>query len=371
MATTTTTTTTTAPVADGASARQAVRRTIPAPLELHEPPATTSRGDFEPRTLTKVLPTAKQSDRRLSLDVLRLTSVVAVIFFHMHVPGTIYFSWRMPLLVAILTFLAAGGTRSTPPSKSLAKVASVRARRILVPWAIWSAIYLPVVGFYTYRGYGPEVLEWWMVLTGPAIHLWFVPFAFVASMLAFLVSRGLGRSGMGAIGLYLIGSVVAVVGVALLPNLGTPFAQWAVALPAVFFGIALAVEAHTGENKTGARQAIVAGLALLMPVVAWLVAWQLSETTLAGYEVAKLGTIVAAGPILLIASRLPWQTPPALESWLGTSFGVYLIHPLVGWVLITATRGSLSPLPLAIAVTILSVVATLGILKTRAGNWMV
>ena len=59
-----------------------------------------------------------------------------------------------------------------------------RARRLLMPWLVWSVVYggvklaeALVEGQPLGSAFAP-----WMLLTGPAIHLWFLPFAFAASL---------------------------------------------------------------------------------------------------------------------------------------------------------------------------------------------
>lgn len=59
-----------------------------------------------------------------------------------------------------------------------------RAQRLLLPWLVWSAIYgamklaeVAVTGVPLRHEFAP-----WMWLVGTAIHLWFLPFAFVTSL---------------------------------------------------------------------------------------------------------------------------------------------------------------------------------------------
>lgn len=70
-----------------------------------------------------------------------------------------------------------------------------RAKRLLLPFVLWSAIYA-VFYVVTMRPQGhpwAAITRYWGPLYGTAIHLWFLPFAFVAGVLSSLLTPWLMR----------------------------------------------------------------------------------------------------------------------------------------------------------------------------------
>lgn len=106
--------------------------------------------------------------------------------FHAGAPGRGVGYAALPFFLMTLILLALPAAQS----KEFGPFAKDRARRLLIPWLIWSAIYaafklLEVV--WHHKPLGSEFSAT-MLLTGTSLHLWFLPFAYVVCLfLPFLI----------------------------------------------------------------------------------------------------------------------------------------------------------------------------------------
>jgi hypothetical protein len=132
-----------------------------------------------------------------------------------------------------------------PVAPRFGKFAARRARRLLVPWAFWSAAYIVVDVLLSLR-YGHA---WWtpfhrsMIFKGGSFHLWFLLYGFAASLVVLCGLRACEGSrarvaiplaaGLGAL-LVLFGTTLNV---ALTPP--DPFQLWLDGSAAVAFGLAI------------------------------------------------------------------------------------------------------------------------------------
>jgi len=151
------------------------------------------------------------------VDYGRLISALGIVWFHTQAPG-------MRLAYAALPFflvLLAMPSRARP---------AMRARRLLIPFLQWSAIYAGIHLIFALRRAEPP-LGWWewnMLLAGTAIHLWFLPFVFLVSLSAPLLR------------LPFMAPTAALATALMLGAFGTPqaipWAQWSFGLIPVLIG---------------------------------------------------------------------------------------------------------------------------------------
>ncbi|MFN3825973.1 MAG: acyltransferase family protein [Pseudorhodobacter sp.] len=148
------------------------------------------------------------NDRNASLDYLRLLAAVGIVWFHsMAEEGHRIAYLALPFFLVLL---------GRPSGAAVAD----KARRLLWPFLIWSVIHAVLQIALALRAGGP-MFGWWqnaMVLSGTAVHLWFLPFAFLATVLMRLL-----RADWLAMVLPVLAAVVVI---ALPANLPTPAAQW-------------------------------------------------------------------------------------------------------------------------------------------------
>lgn len=235
-------------------------------------------------------PTARNG----SIDLARWIGCIGIVMFHLGSPGAKIGYAGLPMFMMLVVYF--GASRPVPE----------RLKRLLTPFVIWSAIYgafklAEVVA----RG-KPLLDEFhsWMLLTGPALHLWFLPFA-----AAFLALGAVLRKPAAMLGLGLPVSALAI-WAANAQDLPIPFVQWCQVFPAAFLGLIMARMPRPDLWCLG-MAAVCAGL--------WF----------AGLQQVVPQTALASG-VVFLALRLPIPSGPLTRQLAGLGLGVYLVHPLVG-----------------------------------------
>lgn len=198
--------------------------------------------------------------------------------------------------------------------------------RLLVPFALWAALQrIPhlAVGDYP-QSYSPDAL----LMGLGALHLWFLPFGFCASLLAYgmvrlLVRAGESRRKTWALLLVGAGSLCAFIPVD--PSVGA-HSFWRYWLPqsgALLIGMALPVllPLLARSRRSWGQAAGWSGVCALLATASCFVPYGLANF---------LGT--SAGLALLLAGfAAPFKPDRSLWKYLGQlSYGMYLSHWMVG-----------------------------------------
>lgn len=280
--------------------------------------------------------------RNATLDHARLLAAAGIVIFHSGAPGAAVGYAALPFFLMLLMLLAWPAAERQP----FGAYATGRVRRLMLPWLVWSGVYaalkLAEVAL-TGRTLGAEFAPW-MLLAGPALHLWFLPFAALACLVLWPLARAASgvASGAGpalsptlapALRATLAAGLGALAVAALLARQGMalplPFAQWAYAAPAVALGAGLAL--LPGWRAQGA---------LLLAVLGLLAA--------AGWPQGALQIALAGGALVLC---LAWPRPdgPVARGAAGMALTVYLVHPLIASVLTRVTALPEASLALAAA----------------------
>ena len=293
--------------------------------------------------------------RNASLDYARLIAAFGIVLFHAGAPGGVAGYAGLPFFLMLLLVLA------WPAAQKLefAAYARSRAQRLLIPFFIWSAIYggVNLVEVLVTRKSFTQEFSASMLLTGPAIHLWFLPFAFVACLAVYPLAWAQGplhvripKATARRNRLVFLAGLAGAAWLAMALRQGqvwpAPFAQWAYAFPAVCLGMGYAVAQGRPVLQLGLA-GVVAGFAL----------W-------AGWT-DGVPQLVAAALALLICQSIRLPETPLSRLSVHAAMGVYLCHPLAASVLERTTDLGRHSLGLALATAALALLATLGAAAVR------
>jgi hypothetical protein len=244
---------------------------------------------------TRIGPHLQHSTRNGSVDYLRFVGSIGIIWFHLHLPGSEIGLAALPMFVALFVCFGVGRDISS------------LNRRLLYPWLIWSAIFgLAKLAQATLTG-APisSEFDWWMVLAGSSIHLWFLPFSYIFVVLA----NQMRRRTRGAMVIILVPCSMWLADLAL-PQ---PFAQWVTVIPAACMGLVL--------NYLGARSVKAHFLGWVSIAIAVLM-------LVAGHDVIVLQYAIGIAAVLC-ALAFQMRATSLSQVLAETSFGVYLLHPLI------------------------------------------
>lgn len=233
--------------------------------------------------------------RNGSVDYLRFIGSLGIIWFHLHLPGSEIGLAALPMFVAL--FVCFGVGRSI----------SALNKRLLYPWLIWSTIFgvaKLAQAMVSGASIGSE-FEWWMLLAGPSIHLWFLPFSYGFVLLV----TSMRRQTRGAVVIVLVPCSIWLADA----GLGQPFAQWVTVIPAACLGLVLN---HLGPRSLRAHFFgwVSVAIAVLMAV--------------AGRDTVALQYAIGISAVLC-ALAFQIRATSFSRTLSEMSFGVYLMHPLI------------------------------------------
>ena len=253
--------------------------------------------------------------RNGSLDYFRLLAAFGIVLFHSGAPGASIGYTGLPYFLLMLPLFGLPASSGKPFKAFLAN----RANRLLVPWLIWSGIYggLKVVEITLTGADLSSEFHWWMLITGPALHLWFLPFAFAVSLLfpvfekTWNYASHLTQNAISA--LLLMGTLLMLMGQGNFNAAGPPLAQWAYATPAVLLGLFIGANWPMPD-----RRFLVAAICIIT-----------LGTTVFIFHAAGSLQLMIATVIVLVSLYLPLPGSMTANFCAGTALTVYLVHPLV------------------------------------------
>ncbi len=285
------------------------------------------------------------SDRFHAFDPLRIVAAFGIVAFHFGPKAFSTVGYAGLPTFLLITFALVGLRGKLRLSTDSVKR---RFRRLMVPWMAWWIIYLCVRLPKVLRTGAAVGFDYTWLLAGPRIHLWYLPFAFLGTLLASLiVTQAASRSVAGIRLLGALGILSLAVFCQLPGDLRLlPLGEWWVATPSIFIGLCIGL---TWRFRTEKR---VLELGLL--AVGCVIAGGLGCL---GAR-SQAGIAYAIGTVCVIACVLvPKAAPvPGAKALADLTMGVYLIHPLV-FLLLTKFLGEEPTLPRAGAIYLCSLLA--------------
>ena len=248
--------------------------------------------------------------RNQLVEALRIVAAFGIVVFHAGGPAAELGYAGLVVFLFLSPYFAVGPNRGRP-----SPVAAL-GRALLLPFAAWYAVYLAANWAFGRPLFVSDQLPG-VLLAGPSIHLWFLPFLFVV-----LALLGLVKDRVSVVSLFWFSCLVAALMLAgstlwrpFALAAPVPIAQWLQALAAAFCGIA----AGTGLRIKWPQR--ISGFALIALGYGSLLVWPVEGMTVPyGAGLAACSVAIVAGKRL--SPRFSVQ--PLADCMLG----VYLVHVL-------------------------------------------
>jgi len=266
---------------------------------------------------------ASSFERIVSIDGLRLLAAIGIVWFH--TDGAPYRQIGYASLpIFLLVFFSLITNRSGSAPLAFLKR---RSNRLLKPWLFWSLVYAffrLAKGLYT-RDLDSlrAMLSLKTVLTGTHVHLWYLPYAFVAAFLVYVLSRRTLRFNHTAVALIATAAALLMLVAHAMglfsSRLPSPLPQWEFGLPAIPLGFAIG---RCLMVPSWWRKRFLLGTIVLVTEVTFLV------LTGSGHGSSVTPYSLA---VVLVCLAYCWRTNASVivATLAPLTFGVYLIHPLV------------------------------------------
>ena len=266
----------------------------------------------------------------------------------------------MGLPVFLMLTCALGVRRPTlPPAHPFI---SKRVKRLLLPWLAWFGIYAAFsIARATLGQHTEPAFAWfdpYMLLFGPTIELWFLPYAFAAGIATYSVVRFTSgfRSSFVIMGAMMVG-IAALMAVefydwSFFPS---PFPQWVFGAASVPFGVALGrvIRVVTRTASPPWKQLVIAASACLL---VWLIGM-----TLPGEDLYTISRFFLAIGLILAVLAFPGKRDRITDAILPMLFGIYLVHAMV----IDVGRHQLAEMPRLAAVAAVFAVSVAAVMVMR------
>lgn len=265
--------------------------------------------------------------RLANVERLRLLAMYEIVAFHVS-------EQRLPVVagLGLPAFLLLNNAFNCTLSERMGTRGFLRTKvgRLLVPWLLWSVIYLVVQLVERYRHDEPltEGFTPWILIGGTYDHLWFVPFSLFGSLLIAWVQARTSKLSHGWMGLgaLLLGAAVTASNALVLGSgaVEWPLLQWTFALPAVPLGFGLGRLLLATDAALRRRLAWIASGVALVCVVFGLM---FVEGSPPDWDTVRRYSVSLA----LVGLAIVWPGPsdPVSQRVAPLLFGVYLSHPLL------------------------------------------
>jgi peptidoglycan/LPS O-acetylase OafA/YrhL len=273
-------------------------------------------------------------NRNTNVERLRFLAAIGIIWFHLGaVPyGSVGYA-GLPIFLMVYSALIIQRSVDEPFREFLSK----RSGRLLVPWIFWSVVYAVfVVVKYVIKSRETGDFPIHFYLIGSYTHLWYLPYAFMMGILLYGIHYGIWvkvdrRLSVGC--LIVISYIGWIVGTHLLPNLhyDPPFPQWIFGVPGIMLGCAIGYSLRLSIRTRIAVLIVIMVSSLVVSIV------QLNQGTI--QMVIPYGIGISS---VCLAFLIPGKSDPISHFLASLTYGIYLVHPMIGSILQFVLRESIS-----------------------------
>jgi len=289
------------------------------------------------------------SPRYPLLDALRIVAMMDIVSIHV----TEQYLLRgagLPVFIIVAIALGVRKPGLTPPGQ-LPDAAHRRAWRVLWPWLVWSAFFAADRAFWTWldpRKTPSDYFYPWMLAGGTAMHLWFLPFIFVAELAVLGLLWPLRKLPAGVVvggalalalgGIHLTGAVYdanapiydAMWQVETYDARAATWGwvirkSWLFGVASVCIGVAVGRVLSLDTSTRPRRWLLVAAAALLVLYPLWLYA---DNPLVHGHAIWQWWRQCFALFLVALAVQFTGRTPAWLMRIALLTMGIYILH---GW----------------------------------------
>lgn len=306
---------------------------------------------------------ASTQHRIANIERLRIVAAFGIVWFHTEgAVGRSIGLAGLPIFLLIFCALISLKTKL----EDIVPFSRRRARRLLKPWLFWSIIYLgtKLLKLLLYNMHFTDTFAFYMLFTGPSIHLWYLPYAFVAALVLNLLHRCTIRISYMVTILFatVIGSVLLFACSVTISSVQIPFPllQCVFGLPVIPLGFAIGLVYSSQHGRI--KQMSYFGIIVATGIVCLLLTYVDYSHLVIPYGIA----------IVLVCTVFLWEGKlhPLTQKYASLSYGIYLVHPLIGSILNRFVIANTNPWFMMIVVFLVSSLVTLILQKTRLGQFI-
>jgi len=262
------------------------------------------------------------SGKIANIERLRVLGAIGIVWFHTkHVPLRSMGYAGLPIFLLIFISLIVRYSHF----HNFEGFAKRRAHRLLLPWIFWSGIYgICILGREVLHG--GSFFEGFATnnfLIGTSIHLWYLPYSFAIALCLYGINKFSSKISDFTVILIMLFLSVATLYVSSMVttySMSAPLPQWFFGLASLPLGIAIGRCCYLTNKKT---EIILMTIIVLVTVIVCLLLARVGYTDLP--LPYGIGTT-----LVCIAYLWHGQYGRLTEFMAPLTYGIYLIHPIVG-----------------------------------------
>jgi surface polysaccharide O-acyltransferase-like enzyme len=248
-------------------------------------------------------------EKRQDIELLRIFSAFGIVWFHSPITIGKHIAYS-----GLIIFLIISTYFSSHPYKKI-KSFSDKARRLLVPWLLWFLFYglINIMLGKAFIDTNKSIIEG--ILSGTKIHLWFMPFIFMAVIFFDFIKKYIKKDYMNLICTFFIVTILFTSDIwkPYTAKLGSPWWQYANALVGLFIGVILAnISTLTNQRKLNVAILCILALSIIMFL----------------YSVIDISYFIAIVITTIVILKKQDFFLTVKVTWLSkATLGIYFLHP--------------------------------------------